>query len=272
VVAVEYNNYMGGVDLWDQRRRAFSFGSGSRMHKWWKQAWVFVLDAALTNSWTIYNAIHGHTAGSKDAKYETYLEKLSSALVKKWVTQSPDVRKRRAKRRRINLNYNDALVSVSDVVNSEQGNSSRAAATHLPINVDRDSNGKPKYLNCKYCYHTYNHLQSKCAVKCSCCGIALHIWAGATTHMGVAVPERNCFQLFHVNVIDPFQPMMSASPPFAASVNTGNSNINLPAFGHMHGVPVQPPDDHDVDVDVDLGLQLPGQVGDQHVIEDPDSG
>lgn len=47
-----YNSYMGGVDMFDARRKTYSCSCKSR--KWWLRLFYFLLDAAVTNAYILY--------------------------------------------------------------------------------------------------------------------------------------------------------------------------------------------------------------------------
>ena len=49
---MEYNKYMGGVDLADQLLSYYGFGH--RTVKWWRRAFFFLLDTAVVNSYILY--------------------------------------------------------------------------------------------------------------------------------------------------------------------------------------------------------------------------
>ena len=49
---VEYNKYMGGVDLADQLLSYYGFGH--RTVKWWRRAFFFLLDMAVVNGYILY--------------------------------------------------------------------------------------------------------------------------------------------------------------------------------------------------------------------------
>ena len=49
---VEYNKYMGGVDVADQLLSYYGFGH--RTVKWWRRAFFFLLDMAVVNSYILY--------------------------------------------------------------------------------------------------------------------------------------------------------------------------------------------------------------------------
>ena len=52
-----YNKYMGGVDVFDSRRKTYSFSRKSR--KWWHRLFYFLVDAAITNSYILYKETRG---------------------------------------------------------------------------------------------------------------------------------------------------------------------------------------------------------------------
>lgn len=47
-----YNKYMGGVDLFDSRRKTYS--SSRKSKKWWLRIYYFLLDTAATNAYVLY--------------------------------------------------------------------------------------------------------------------------------------------------------------------------------------------------------------------------
>jgi hypothetical protein len=47
-----YDSYMGGVDMFDARRKTYSCSRKSR--KWWLRLFYFLLDAAVTNAYILY--------------------------------------------------------------------------------------------------------------------------------------------------------------------------------------------------------------------------
>ena len=49
---IEYNKFMGGVDLADQLGSYYGFEH--RSHKWWKKAFFFLLEVSIVNSYVLY--------------------------------------------------------------------------------------------------------------------------------------------------------------------------------------------------------------------------
>ena len=61
-----YNAHMGGVDLFDSRRKTYSCSRKSK--KWWLRLFYFLLDTAVTNSYVIYK----ETPGTKPLTLKDY--------------------------------------------------------------------------------------------------------------------------------------------------------------------------------------------------------
>ena len=53
----EYNLFMGGTDLSDQRRGYYT--TQRRSKKWWHSLFYFTLDILMLNSWCVFNWEHG---------------------------------------------------------------------------------------------------------------------------------------------------------------------------------------------------------------------
>jgi hypothetical protein len=51
-----YNTYMGGVDLFDSRRKTYSCSRKSM--KWWLRLYYFIIDAAVSNAYILYKETH----------------------------------------------------------------------------------------------------------------------------------------------------------------------------------------------------------------------
>ena len=63
--SVDYNNYMGGVDLHSQFR---SYASTQlKVSRTWMPLWFFLLDAAVINAYIITRQVYGGKHGSKDS-------------------------------------------------------------------------------------------------------------------------------------------------------------------------------------------------------------
>jgi Transposase IS4 len=77
IVIGEYNKYMGGVDLADQRRlHANSTIMGH--HRWWMKLFFYLLDVGTANSLILYNTA---MTGKRDLTISEFKKKLVMALV-----------------------------------------------------------------------------------------------------------------------------------------------------------------------------------------------
>ena len=70
-----YNNYMGGVDLFDARRKTYSCSRKSR--KWWLRLFYFLLDASVTNVYILYK----ETPGTKRLTLKEFVLQLCEHLI-----------------------------------------------------------------------------------------------------------------------------------------------------------------------------------------------
>ena len=52
-----YNKYMGGVDVFDSKRKVYSCTRKSK--KWWMRIYYFLLDTAITNAYILYKETPG---------------------------------------------------------------------------------------------------------------------------------------------------------------------------------------------------------------------
>jgi hypothetical protein len=91
-VMLEYNNHMGGNDIFDQRRQHHSTCETMRVRKWWKQVFLFLLDVCLTNAWSVYNEIHRLKAiengdQHSEKSYADFVTTLCDELTQDWRMQ-----------------------------------------------------------------------------------------------------------------------------------------------------------------------------------------
>ena len=70
-----YNAHMGGVDLFDSRRKIYSCSRKSK--KWWLRLFYFLVDTTVVNSYIMYTK----TAGTKQLTLKDYIISLSEALM-----------------------------------------------------------------------------------------------------------------------------------------------------------------------------------------------
>ena len=70
-----YNNYMGGVDLFNARRKTYSCSRKSR--KWWLRLFYFLLDASVTNAYILYK----ETPGTKQLTLKEFVLQLCERLI-----------------------------------------------------------------------------------------------------------------------------------------------------------------------------------------------
>ena len=62
-----YNMYIGGVDVFDSRRKTYSSSRKSR--KWWMRIYYFLLDTAITNAYILYK----ETPGTKKLTHQEFI-------------------------------------------------------------------------------------------------------------------------------------------------------------------------------------------------------
>ena len=74
---IDYNNYMGGVDLADQMLSYYSMTS-RRMLKWWKKVFWRMIDLCIMNSWIIF---HTNTPNSSIKTQRLFRLELVQQLV-----------------------------------------------------------------------------------------------------------------------------------------------------------------------------------------------
>ena len=70
-----YNAYMGGVDLFDARRKTYSTSRKSK--KWWYRLFYFILDTAVVNSYIIYK----ETPRTKELTLKEYVLSVANTLM-----------------------------------------------------------------------------------------------------------------------------------------------------------------------------------------------
>ena len=70
-----YNAYMGGVDLFDSRRKTYSCSRKSK--KWWTRIYYFLLDASVTNAYILYK----ETPGTKPLTMKEFVLELAEYLL-----------------------------------------------------------------------------------------------------------------------------------------------------------------------------------------------
>ena len=70
-----YNSYMGGVDLFDARRKTYSCSRKSR--KWWLRLFYFLLDASITNAYVLRK----ETPGTKPLTLKEFVLQLCEHLI-----------------------------------------------------------------------------------------------------------------------------------------------------------------------------------------------
>ena len=85
---IDYNNYMGGVDLADQMLSYYSMTS-RRMLKWWKKVFWRMVDLCIVNSWIIFRT---NTPSSDIKSHRLFRLKLVQQLVQPLIDlrSSPD--------------------------------------------------------------------------------------------------------------------------------------------------------------------------------------
>ena len=70
-----YNAYMGGVDLFDFRRKTYS--SSRKSKKWWLQLFYFLLDMAVTNSFIV----HKESPNAVELTQKEFILRLAEHLI-----------------------------------------------------------------------------------------------------------------------------------------------------------------------------------------------
>ena len=171
---VEYNRYMGGVDVADQLLSYYGFGH--RTVKWWRRAFFFLLDMAVVNSYILYTV------------------------------QNPDKRRRLTHEQfRVTL-ATDLLHAASVDPGTESDHhgprrqslqpTARLTERHFPITVGKSSAGRPLQRDCSVCSRKKGRGRKTTTYKCRECDLPMCI-----------VP---CFELHHTKR-DPQRYLESAS-------------------------------------------------------------
>ena len=88
----DYNQYMGGVDLMDQKLSYYSLAQRKSL-KWWKKVFWRLIDIAVVNSWIIFRANYPHSSVTSQFKYRVKLcrELVQPLLDLKASTECPPV-------------------------------------------------------------------------------------------------------------------------------------------------------------------------------------
>lgn len=160
-VIAEYTKRMGGVDRFDQKRSSYETGRKSR--KCWMRLFYFLLDAALVNSFILYNASNRKPKSQIDFR-ESVAKSLVAAYTSRKRPATDFMNVCHKKKRSINQ---EKPSGVADEVRFSDG-------AHLP-------QGLQQYKRCRYCSSKTNNKRSK--IECSKCQVPLCI--------------TPCFYMFH---------------------------------------------------------------------------
>lgn len=78
---IDYNEYMGGVDKFDQYMASYNISWKSR--RWWIKVWFYLIEAAIVNSYIIYKDSwrKAHPVGTKPMTYLVFRSKLADELI-----------------------------------------------------------------------------------------------------------------------------------------------------------------------------------------------
>lgn len=151
---LQYTKRMGGVDRFDQKRSTYDTGRKSR--KFWMRLFYFQLDAAIVNSYILYQTTHRNPKLQID-----FRQSVARSLVGNYT----------CRKRPATEFLNICSKKKSEInVHKDNGVSNEVRYTgvgvHMPVAID-------EYKRCKYCSGKNNNKRSK--VACEKCQVALCI-------------------------------------------------------------------------------------------------
>ena len=160
-VAVNYNNYMGGVDLMDQLLSTYPYTH--KVSKWYLVMYHFIKEAALVNSYILYKAAHPTSSLTSEKFRREVADSLCSGLAR----TAPAPLSRR---------------STESVVHQEF----RLSPGHYPTQYN-----EPAYKpNCVVCSFSASHPTRKQTR--SCCDKCVD-----SAGKAIAMCAHGCFKAYH---------------------------------------------------------------------------
>ena len=167
---VEYNKYMGGVDLGDQL-----LTYSHRTRKWWRRTFFFLFDAAVVNSYTLYRQ-QQQERGGRCLTHEQFRVELAKDLLAEANTATP-------------LSTAAALSATPashgqhpEVLNPQ----SRLHDRHFPGQLGKTAAGKQIQHDCTVCSKRKGRGRKTTTYCCKQCQLPM-----------CTVP---CFELYHTKV------------------------------------------------------------------------
>ncbi len=161
LVAVEYNQCMGGVDRFNSLMESYSCHQVHR-RRWYTTIVYFALDVLMVDACLLYNKQQPHHQRLRSKRFR-------QLAVLRFKKLADNAKEARAKRQRLGPNPSPA-VEARFAIRLLPGH-------HLPTAAE-------DRLRCKLCYS--RHMINKTNVSCSVCGVHLCLKA-----------ERNCFSEWH---------------------------------------------------------------------------
>lgn len=159
---VDYNNYMGGVDHFDQFHSYYNVAWKSR--RWWLKLFYYLFDASIVNSFVIYQS----TCNLHDPKSSNYIHLLFRSILANQLIEDFSSKKQPGIQK--NLHKMPKKKSGKLVVGNQYY--LQNVGDHMPI--------KGTYRRCGYCSDKKNQKRSN--IICKKCDIALCL---------------ECFEPFH---------------------------------------------------------------------------
>ena len=154
----EYNKYMGGVDTADQLLSYY--GYSHRTVKWWRRAFMFLLDMAVVNSYILYTQLNPVRKGR--LTHELFRVQLAKDLLSVAGNTAPP-------RPLPHRHHSHTL--------------GRLTERHFPASLGRNEAGRPIQLNCSVCSNKRGRGRKTTTYKCEECSLPMCV-----------VP---CFKLHH---------------------------------------------------------------------------
>ena len=158
---MEYNKYMGGVDLADQLLSYYGFGH--RTVKWWRRAFFFLLDTAVVNSYILYTVKNPEK--QRRLTHEQFRVALATDLLHAAGVDAGAESSHHGRRRQ----------SLQPAA--------RLTERHFPISLGKTPAGRPMQQDCSICSRKKGRGRKTTTYKCRECDLPMCI-----------VP---CFELHH---------------------------------------------------------------------------
>ncbi len=164
---VEYNRFIGGVDLADQLLSYYGFGH--RTVRWWRRAFFFLFDMAVVNSYILYTL------------------------------QNPDRRRRLSHEQfRVQLAPNLLQVSGEPVVprvhhgpnHHSQQPAARLTERHFPSSIGHNEAGRPVQKDCAVCSKRKGRGRKTSTYMCRECSLPMCIVPCFELHHTKTDPQR----------------------------------------------------------------------------------